>query len=101
MTNTIGRRDFLEIGAKLAAMMGLGASAIPRMAQAAQTLAAGNPPVVWMQGQSCSGCSVSFLNTEDPGPVEILTEYISLVFHSTLSTATGETSMDIVHPRVG
>lgn len=88
MTTT--RRDFLKMSAGLAAMMGLGASAIPRLAQGLEQLAKGNAPVLWLHGQACSGCSISLLNSEDPGPAEILMHYISLKFHATLSTATGQ-----------
>ncbi|MEW6238605.1 MAG: hydrogenase small subunit [Candidatus Omnitrophota bacterium] len=93
----ITRREFLERSVKLAAMMGLGATAAPRIAESLEQLAAGQAPVVWLQGQSCSGCSVSFLNADSPTPAEILTGSISLRFHSTLSTATGEIGMEIVH----
>jgi len=91
------RRDFLELGAKMAALLGLGSSALPGIAQALEVLSSDNPPILWLQGQSCSGCSVSFMNSENPGPGALLTRYISLLFHSTLSTATGDVGMDIVH----
>ncbi|MEA1967987.1 MAG: hydrogenase small subunit [Thermodesulfobacteriota bacterium] len=90
----INRRDFMKQSAALAAMMGLGSFAIPDIAKAMQTLSAANPPVLWIQGQSCSGCSISLLNSENPGPVQFLTRYISLVSHQTLSTATGETFLE-------
>ncbi len=91
------RREFLEISAKITALLGLGSSAVPKVAEALEMLSAENLPVLWLQGQSCSGCSVSLLNSENPGPAEILTTYISLLFHSTLSTATGDVGMKIVH----
>jgi hydrogenase small subunit len=47
-------------------------------------------PVVWIQGQSCSGCSVSLLNTVYPDMVELLTETINLSFHQTVMAATGD-----------
>jgi len=50
---------------------------------------------------SCAGCSISFLNTTAPGPAELLTQYISLLFHPTLSSATGEPSMKIVDRAIG
>ncbi len=96
----INRRDFLKLSAKLAAIMGFGASSIPRIAEALEQLTAGNVPVLWLQGQSCSGCSVSLLNAEDPGPAQLLTRYISLMFHSTLSAATGEVSMEIMNKTI-
>ncbi len=93
----ITRRRFLEFGVRLAALMGLGASAVPGLAEALDELATGRAPVLWLQGLSCSGCSVSMLDSEDPGPAEILTGYISLLFHSTLSTASGEVAMEIIN----
>lgn len=96
----ITRRKFLELSAKLAAIMGLGTTAIPQVAEALEKLSAGNAPVLWLQGQSCSGCSVSLLNTEEPGPAQILTTYISLLFHSTLSASTGDISMEVINQSI-
>ena len=90
------RREFLALGGKFAALMGLGSTAVPGLAQALEQLAGNTKPVLWLQGQSCSGCSVSLLNSEDPGPVSLITEYMSLLFHQTLSTATGHVAMDVV-----
>jgi hydrogenase small subunit len=94
---TINRRQFLAWGASFAALMGLDATAIPKVAEALENLAAGEVPVLWLQGLSCSGCSVSLLNSEAPGPAEILTAYISLAFHSTLSAATGEVAVETIN----
>ena len=93
----IKRRDFLKKSAQLAALMGLGASAVPQLTSALETIHSGNAPFLWLQGQSCSGCSVSLLNSEEPSIAQVLTEYISLQFHPTLSTATGEMGMNIIH----
>jgi len=48
----ITRRSFLELGVKLSAIMGLGAAAAPKIAHSLEQLAAGNPPVLWLQGLS-------------------------------------------------
>lgn len=92
----ITRRDVLKRGSQLAALMGLGVSAIPKLARALEQLAGGNAPVIWLQGQSCTGCSVSLLNAQSPSAVKLLTQYISLKFHANLSTATGQQCMDIL-----
>ncbi|NGZ29587.1 MAG: hydrogenase small subunit, partial [Magnetococcales bacterium] len=76
---------------------GLGEMAIPRMAEALEELSLGTTPVLWLQAQACSGCSVSLLNTDEPGPAELLTQYITLLYHSTISTATGEVAMKVVN----
>ncbi len=96
----ISRRDFLKFSAGLAAALGLAPALSPRVAEALEELAAGQIPVLWLQGQSCSGCSISFLNAEHPSPAEVLTGYISLLFHQTLSTATGRTAVDIVEKSI-
>ncbi len=97
----ITRRQFLILGAEFAALMGLSTSAIPKVAEALEQLSSGGAPVLWLQGLSCSGCSVSLLNSETPEVDDILTRYISLLFHSTLSTATGEVAMGVINGTIG
>ena len=94
------RREFMELSGKFAALMGLGALAVPGMSLALEELVYKSSSVLWLQGQSCSGCSVSLLNSEHPGPVSLLTEYMSLLFHGTLSTATGHIAMDVVEKTI-
>jgi len=96
----LSRRDFLRMSGQLAVAMGLGTSAVSQVASGLEALASGTAPVIWLQGQSCSGCSVSLLNNGAPSPYAILTQYISLRFHSTLSTATGELAMEVLHKSV-
>ncbi len=91
------RRQFLELGSKMAITLGLSSQAIPGIAEAMEKLAGGRIKVLWLQGQSCSGCSISMIDSEAPGPAELMTRYISMVFHHTLSAATGEICMDIVN----
>ena len=96
----ISRREFLSIGAKLAAMMSLSPVVVADIADALEKISTGAVPVVWLQGQSCSGCSVSLLNSDHPDPAELLTGYISLLFHSTLSAASGHRAMDVVEDTI-
>lgn len=93
MKMKINRREFLKYAARLAALTGLSPAAVPDVVSAMDQLVKGDAPLVWVQAQSCSGCSVSLLNSDHPGPAELLTRYISLKFHSTLSTATGHSAM--------
>jgi len=87
----------LQISTRLSVVMGLGASAIPRVAEALEELSQGLAPVLWLQGQCCSGCSVSLLDSEAVTPVKLLTRYISLGFHQTLSAATGNQAVEAVN----
>ena len=91
------RRSFLAYSARLAAVMGLGASAVPAMADALERIVRGRAPALWLQGQCCSGCSISLLNSEPLGPDQLLTRHLALAFHQTLSGATGHQAVDTVN----
>lgn len=84
------RRDFVSFSSRLAVLFGLGGSAVPALAEALESLARGRAPVLWLQGQSCSGCSVALLNAEPLTAGQLLTGHISLQFHQTLSAVSGE-----------
>jgi hydrogenase small subunit len=96
MSLYLNRRDFIKLGSRLAVIMGLGSQAIPGIAEALENLANGRVDVIWMQAQSCSGCTISMIDSEAPGPAEVLTRYISLLFHHTLSATQGESCMEII-----
>ncbi|MBD3267150.1 hydrogenase small subunit [bacterium] len=91
------RREFLRLGLQFSALLGFGASGAPRMAEGLEALSQGPPKILWLQGQSCSGCSISMLNGVDPDPDRLLTRYIHLLYNNTLSTAAGRDAMDIVN----
>ena len=95
--DAINRRSFLKLSARLSVAMGLSATAIPRVAEALEELSQGLAPVLWLQGQCCSGCSVSLLNSEAVKPVKLLTHYLNLGFHQTLSAATGNQAVEVVN----
>jgi hydrogenase small subunit len=90
------RRDILRMGAALAASAGLGATHATVMADGLREILSGHVKVLWLQGLACDGCTISFLNADEPGPLEILTQIISLVYHPTLSAAQGEMAMETV-----
>ncbi|ETR72490.1 MAG: Periplasmic [NiFeSe] hydrogenase small subunit [Candidatus Magnetoglobus multicellularis str. Araruama] len=94
------RREFITLSARLTALLGLTNAAVPQIANALNSLVKNDIPVVWLQGQSCSGCSVSLLNSVHPDTDELLTQYISLLFHSTLSFATGHVSMEVLNKSI-
>jgi hydrogenase small subunit len=94
---TITRRSFLTLSLRLTALMGLGARAVPAMAESLERLSRGQVPALWLEGQCCSGCSVSLLNSDPLTPDQLLTRYISLAFHQTLSGATGHQAVETVN----
>lgn len=82
------RRDFLRASSALSAAFGLGVLADESDAEAAA--APTTPPVVWLQAQSCSGCSVSLLNSMYyMDAASLLTKTVSMRYHSTLMAAAG------------
>lgn len=91
------RRSFLTVSLRLAALMGLGASAAPALAEALERVVRGRAPTLWLQGQCCSGCSVSLLDSEPLGADSLLTRDIALAFHQTLSGATGHQAVETVN----
>ena len=85
----ISRRDFLKAVSVAAGALGLEASGMLKL----QEVLAGNglPPVIWLQGQSCSGCSISFLNSINlKSAKDVLIEDINLEYHPNLSAAAGD-----------
>lgn len=84
----ITRRAFLRYAVATAASIGLGDDVLSRaetvLAQA--TL----PPVLWLSGSGCTGCSVSLLNSVSPSVDGLLTTGVALRYHSTLMAAAGE-----------
>lgn len=90
----ISRRDFLKLCAGSVAAVSLSQLLYPELAKAAP--ASGKPPVIWLQGASCTGCSISVLNSGQPGMKEILTEIIDLKFHPNVSAAAGDLAMKVI-----
>ena len=82
----LSRRDFLKATSAVAAGLTL-----PGRLTLGATQSASAPPVVWLQAQGCSGCSVSLLNTIHYMTVDtLLAGTINLNYHSTLMAAAGD-----------
>jgi hydrogenase small subunit len=85
----MSRREFLRLAAAA------GAAATVNITLVEKALAGnGDPRVIWLQGQSCSGCSVSLLNSVSMMTVdELLVNTINLEYHSTLIAAAGDVAL--------
>jgi len=95
----ISRRNFLKVSASagaIAAAPSLLLSACKKEIAAALK----RSPVIWIQAQSCSGCSVSLLNGQNPGIAELITQKISLDFHQTVGGGTGEALLQVIEKAV-
>ncbi|MBM4049230.1 MAG: oxidoreductase, partial [Planctomycetes bacterium] len=59
-------------------------------------------PVIWLQGSTCSGCSVSVLNAVHPSPRNILIDqlvpgvHLNLKFQATLMAGQGDPVIEVM-----
>jgi hydrogenase small subunit len=88
------RREFLRICGGGVAGISLSQVFIPEIVDALEKAVTGKPPVLWIQGAGCSGCSVSLLNSVHPTIAEVLLKIIDLRFHPTIMAASGEMAID-------
>ncbi len=95
----LSRRDFL----KLAGAVGV-ASTIPTATLEKALAGNGDPRVIWLQGQSCTGCSVSLLNSVNITTIDdVLLNHINLEYHSNLIASAGDFALSNAsgpHPSV-
>jgi hydrogenase small subunit len=83
----VSRRDFLTFCGSMAAVLGLGELATPRIAKA--LAAQKRPSVIWLSLQECTGCTESVLRTSDPTIGDLVLDVISLDFQDNLMAAAG------------
>jgi hydrogenase small subunit len=81
------RREFLKFCTGVAATLGLSSMAGIRIAEAVTH--AQRPPVIWLSGQECTGCTESLLRSYHPTVEQLVLELISLEYSETLSAAAG------------
>lgn len=89
----VSRRTFLKTVTGTAAGIGISQMFNPALVSAMEK-ALEHHPVLWIQGQSCTGCSVSLLNSVDPSIADVLLKIISLQFHPNVMAAEGETALE-------
>jgi len=78
---------------------------LPKLAYALQD-AVKEYPIIWLQASTCSGCSVSVINTIHPSIKNVILEQVLpghrliLTYHGTLMAATGKFSIDAARKAV-
>ena len=98
----IGRRAFLKYCIGAAGALGLDLSVIGALEKA---FAAGDgPPIIWLNGANCTGCTVSLANlvgTQSPVDVaDLLVNTINLAFHPNLMGAAGDLAVQTLRGAV-
>ena len=90
----VTRRAFLGFCGTIAATIGIKGITGAQVAEAIENNLIGNAtgnlaPVIWMELGSCTGCTESFAQSDDPDPATLLLEYIALNYSETLSAGAG------------
>jgi hydrogenase small subunit len=83
----LDRRSFLKFCTGVAATLGLAPCFGARIAEAAT--APTRPPVFWLSGQACTGCTETLLRAYHPTVESLILDMISLDYHETLCAGAG------------
>lgn len=95
----VSRRDFVKYCTMMAASMGLtmtmGCSKEKQTESAGVKIAKAvtskkRPPVIWLSGQECTGCTETLLRSTHPTTENLLLKLISLDYHETLDAPSGD-----------
>lgn len=95
----VNRRGFLKYCTATAAFFGLNYYFGGLFAEAAAE-AIKKKPVIWIQGQGCTGCTTSVLSSLNPGPAEILLDLVSMRFNSTVMNSAGNLSANVLEETI-
>lgn len=93
----ISRRDFIKYCGISAAALGLSTIELSKLEEVlANPL---SPTVIWLQGSSCTGCSVSFLNristTAPLNSADVLINSINLRYHPNIMALAGDLAVAV------
>lgn len=90
----ISRREFLQTAAGMAGLLGLDAAGLVKLQRALADPA--GPTVIWLQGQACTGCSVSLLNSVFYATIDdLLLNTLNLEYHPNLAAAAGDLALAV------
>ena len=95
----VSRRDFMKFCTAVAAVMGMGPSFAPRVAEA--LTAQRRPSVVWLNNAECTGCTEALLRTVDPVFIdELILDTISLDYHETIMQPSGHAAEEALEQAI-
>jgi len=85
----LSRREFLKFCAGAATALGLSDLFTAEMVADALASAAKKPPLIWLEGQDCAGCTISLISVENPTPASLILDKLSVRYHETIMAASG------------
>ena len=84
------RRDFMAFCGSMVAAMGLSQLELANKLYAAMADTKSNkPPVIWLEGQDCAGCTTSFASSLNPPVASLILDMLSVRYHETIMAASG------------
>ncbi|WZL72507.1 hydrogenase small subunit [Clostridiaceae bacterium 35-E11] len=96
----ISRRNFLKWCTASAAALGITKFELDRL-ETIVLAAESTPPVIWLQGSGCSGCSISLMNSIQETTIDdLLINKISMKYHHNLMTAAGDLAISAIDQTV-
>ena len=96
----VSRRDFLRYSAAMAALFGISEFEFTTKVAQAMQGASKKPPVLWLEGQDCAGCTISFTQILNPPASTIILDKISLRYHETAMAAAGHLAEEVYNNTV-
>ncbi|KUO59473.1 MAG: Ni,Fe-hydrogenase small subunit [Gracilibacter sp. BRH_c7a] len=95
-TKGVSRRDFLKLMAVTSTALGLPATVFPKTVSAVEEAMA-KPPVIWLEGMDCAGCTESLLATINPSIAEVVLDMLSIRYHETIMAGSGHVAEQAYH----
>ncbi|MBU0673603.1 MAG: hydrogenase small subunit [Proteobacteria bacterium] len=92
----VDRRTFLKLAASLCTTFGVGSLPAPVLAALKKITPGAVPKLIYLQGMSCTGCSISLLQADSPSPLSLITDYSQLAFHADLSAISGKKALNLL-----
>ena len=84
----VSRRAFMQYASVMTSLLALPPSAAAAMAEGLAK--ARRQAVIWLSFQECTGCTESFTRTLNPSLEDLIFDFISLDYHHTLQSVSGE-----------
>ncbi|MBT9171919.1 MAG: Periplasmic (NiFeSe) hydrogenase small subunit [Syntrophomonadaceae bacterium] len=91
------RRKFLKLCVQTTVAASLSQLLLPDLARALRLLPGGKPAVLWIEGTSCTGNTVSLDNSADPALREVLEEIIDLRYSQLLMWPQNNEAVQILY----
>lgn len=98
--NGINRRDFLKYCAATAALFGLSEFEFTTKLAYAVEAASKKPPVLWIAGLACTGCTISLAQSLFPPVSSIILDKISLRLHWTIMAGAGDVAEKVLNATI-